>query len=332
MHIPCGNKASLPSLLLAALCACALAMPVPVRAEEAAPAESEPTVAEETASSEAAAAEEAAEPEDAEELPAEGETLEPAGEPALEAAPAPDAPALTEEEQFLAAQADSLVEIDEYQGVLLSAASVGRTTPPDSSNTWFYSDTNPYYQYRSWGLAPCGVSYGGAYTVGNCTWYAWGRASEALGYAPDIDNGNPLWTWQYVRNNGIYPTGSTPRVGALVIGTTPYGSEHIAYVEEVRDGVGYVSESFYGTKSSWPGFASVNFRSGVPVSYAISDVVGYIYLPVYTGPVSRFPDVPQGSASPTCRKAIGPPTSSKRPLTSVSFWATAMATLAPRTT
>ena len=50
-----------------------------------------------------------------------------------------------------------------------------RMAPPEEGNSWYYSDVNPYYRYPD--LAPRADVKSGSYVIGNCAWYAWGRAS-----------------------------------------------------------------------------------------------------------------------------------------------------------
>ena len=129
-----------------------------------------------------------------------------------------------------------------------------RTAPPESSNSWYYSSANPFYAAP--GLAPKEKQEGGSYVIENCTWYAWGRAAEVLGSAPKIGSGTPTAMWNYVRNNRTYETGSTPKPGSLVIGTSN-GSGHVAFVEYVSNGVAYVSESGFKRSATWPGFSNI---------------------------------------------------------------------------
>lgn len=102
-----------------------------------------------------------------------------------------------------------------------------------------------------------------------------------LGYAPNLYPGDPSGMLNRTRETGAYPTGNTPQVGALCIGRS-YNDWHVSVVEEIRDGVPYVSESGWGTSSSWPGYQSVRFHYGPATSWMNNGIVGYIYLPVDT--------------------------------------------------
>ena len=77
------------------------------------------------------------------------------------------------------------------------------------------------------------------YVIGNCTWYAYARASEMNG---KWINSNFRWSaskwWDINKQNRYYPYGSTPKVGAIAC-----YSNHVAVVEKVVNGKPYVSES-----------------------------------------------------------------------------------------
>jgi len=79
---------------------------------------------------------------------------------------------------------------------------------------------------------------------GNCTFYAWGRASEILGKKYDGATGNGV---DYGDEDGIYRTGSTPKQGAIITWSGGSGAGHVAIVENVsQDGQTiWTSESGY---------------------------------------------------------------------------------------
>jgi surface antigen len=116
----------------------------------------------------------------------------------------------------------------------------------------------------------------GRYVIGNCTWYAWGRAAEILGYAPAIGSGMPYDMVSTAQANG-YRTGPVPADGALAVGQTAGGSWHVAVVEDVSGNVPYVSQSAYTTSDNWPGPEGVVFDY-IPLNYAFKGKVTYIYL------------------------------------------------------
>ena len=150
-----------------------------------------------------------------------------------------------------------------------------RTEAPESWNGWFYSDANPYYRHS--GLAPKGEPEDGSYVIGNCTWYAWGRIAEIMGQDPGIGPWDPRGMHSDAVALG-YETGTEPREGALVVGNAYYGNPHVAVVEEIVDGVPYVSQSAYRTSYSWPGYEQVIFEY-VPLTEAFGgNPVTYVYL------------------------------------------------------
>lgn len=150
-----------------------------------------------------------------------------------------------------------------------------RTEPPSGSNAWFYSDINPYYAQV--GLAPKPFPEDGAYVTGNCTWYAWGRASEMLGEELALSAADPLDLLAEVRHSGVYEVGSVPKVGALCIGYSG-GSPHISVVERVATGEAYVSESGFRTSDSWPGYDGINFHYGAVDTWMNGGILGYVYV------------------------------------------------------
>lgn len=176
------------------------------------------------------------------------------------------------------AQEDAVVGLETMSEVFET-----RTTAPDSLNVWFYSNENPYYAHS--GLAPKGIPEDGSYVVGNCTWYAWGRIAEIIGRNPGIGPRDPEGMLSDAVALG-YETGFEPREGALVVGNANYGNAHVAVVEEIIDGVPYVSQSAYRTSSVWPGFEQVVFEY-VPLEEAFGDnPVTYVYFGDYESAAS----------------------------------------------
>lgn len=150
-----------------------------------------------------------------------------------------------------------------------------RTTMPGYSSTagkkYYYTDDNVFYKHN---LGPDRVyhsSYGG-YCVGNCTWYAYGRASEILGMPL---NSEFRWSasqwWNTNKKGNYYPYGSKPKVGAIACYST-----HVAIVEKVVDGQPYVSESGWKVSKEKPEkVSSLKFNYGKPWC---SNPKGYIYI------------------------------------------------------
>ena len=149
-----------------------------------------------------------------------------------------------------------------------------RTTMPglDSAEgkTYYYNKNNPFYAANLGG-----TNYSSSYkqyVIGNCTWYAYARASEMNG---KWINSNFRWSaskwWDINKQNSYYPYGSTPKVGAIAC-----YSSHVAVVEKVVNGKPYVSESGWKLSSSKPtSAAQLYFHYGTPW---YSSPKGYIYV------------------------------------------------------
>lgn len=158
-----------------------------------------------------------------------------------------------------------------------------RTTAPATGSKYYYSSGNIYYNYDRY--APTGKSFdNGKYCVGNCTWYACGRAWELLAKAKkDVDlsifGGNPYGIWVKNKSTGVYKTGNTPKAGALVVFGQQYGNYHIAVVEKVDGDTIYVSESGYKTMYSKPTVSDIVFHYGKITEWNKNrEIIGYIYL------------------------------------------------------
>lgn len=176
--------------------------------------------------------------------------------------------------------------------VTVPAGFVKRTTRPDASNQYYYNKNyNIYYGYNS--LAPTGkkMSDGVSYVTGNCTWYACGRAMEIVAAAGgDINKVKAIFGPDPV---GIYNMnvsraqkglgfsyGSTPKIGALAVFNYGSGGDaHIAVVEDIINGVPYVSESGYSISTKKPTAASIIFKYQSIYNWAGGrSLKGYIYL------------------------------------------------------
>ena len=130
--------------------------------------------------------------------------------------------------------------------------------------------------------------------VGNCTWYAWGRAYEILGTRPSLYTGNAGEWWGYNLNNGYYPYGSVAHVGAVACWSNS-GAGHVAIVEQVNsDGSFVVSESGWSScyfrrhnvsKNGYNGDTSLTFQgfiyidgfSNSPPTFALLTTDKYAY-------------------------------------------------------
>lgn len=165
-----------------------------------------------------------------------------------------------------------------------------RTSAPENSNAWYYSSRNPYYTS---GLA------------GQCTWYAWGRASEILGtsYVQKANgNGGKFWV---NRRTDLYQSTSSdaPRVGALACATGGSSVGHVAVVESIESDGTIVFSEYWG--SSDRGFHLMRYRSGAAWARgsagAGATFQGYIYLqssePVNHDPVGTFDSADGGAGT-----------------------------------
>jgi len=101
-----------------------------------------------------------------------------------------------------------------------------RTTAPDYQT---YASGNPY-----------------PFLIGNCTWYAWARAREILGYTPSTFNGNAGAWYSNNINRGLFSYGQQPSVGAIACWDNwDNNTGHVAVVESVSENQIVVSESGY---------------------------------------------------------------------------------------
>lgn len=145
-----------------------------------------------------------------------------------------------------------------------------RTSCPDTSDSHYFSTANPFYPT----YAP---TPGTLDALGNCTWYAWGRAYEILGSKPQLSTGNAGDWYYYNSSNEIYGySPNAPKVGAIAC-----WENHVAVVEKVNsDGTIMISESSYKIDGVTEG---IRFRTRDNLSGSAPDnygdrFVGYIYL------------------------------------------------------
>lgn len=134
-----------------------------------------------------------------------------------------------------------------------------RTSAPSKSNSFYYSSINPFSSRY----------------VGQCTWYAYGRAYELLGTKPKLCTGNAGNWFSYNKSNGYYQYGSTPKCGAIACWKSN-GAGHVAVVEKVySDGSFEVSHYFGSTDKS---FHYSKYASGKAYKYNGSKFQGFIYI------------------------------------------------------
>lgn len=158
-----------------------------------------------------------------------------------------------------------------------------RTSVPSSSDPnakYYYSDLNRFW--KAGRLAPDFKYYDkimddgktGGYVWGNCTWWAYSRASEVLGEPlnPNLRGNAGQW-WDCNKNGGFYPYGSEPKAGAIVVYAT-----HVAFVEQIVNGQVYVSESGWQTKTEpMSTYDDIYFHYGIPW-HNRETPKGYIYV------------------------------------------------------
>ncbi len=145
-----------------------------------------------------------------------------------------------------------------------------------NSQYWQSQDSNPFP--RNWSLAG-----------GNCTWYAYGRAWELLGYKPSLSlNGAHKW---YTYNDG-YERGTEPRLGAVACWSDDAGTVgHVAIVESIDGDNITFSESGWSYTNS---YFSTPTKNKYNLNYSLGGVErkfqGYIYLPLDDSEVSSSQD------------------------------------------
>lgn len=144
-----------------------------------------------------------------------------------------------------------------------------REKAPDLDDKHYYSDGNVFYKVK---LSPP-FSSNGKPIVGNCTWYAWGRAWELTGSKPTEAGfiGNAYEWWAANKKSGKYQYGSEPRVGSIAVWKSSLpnsdGCGHVAVVEKIENNKVYISESM------WHG-VTFKYREIYQTNY----LYGYIYL------------------------------------------------------
>ena len=162
-----------------------------------------------------------------------------------------------------------------------------RTTLSDSDcqlEYWAYSASGNPFQ-RNWDMAG-----------GNCTWYAYGRAWELLGYKPALSlNGAHKW---YTYNDG-YERGSEPRLGAIACWSDSSNTVgHVAVVEAINGDEITLSESGWSyTKSYFQTVTKNKYDLDFSVGGVTRHFQGYIYLPINNESQNTDP-APQETITP----------------------------------
>ncbi len=150
----------------------------------------------------------------------------------------------------------------------------------DKNAKYYYSDLNRFW--KTGRLAPDFKYYPGlmddgktgGYVWGNCTWWAYSRASEVIGEPLNPNLRGNAGTWYDCNKRGkFYPYGQKPKVGAIVVYST-----HVAFVEKIENGEIIVSESGWQTKTYGPKSTDdFYFHYGKPWRH-YETPKGYIYV------------------------------------------------------
>ena len=161
------------------------------------------------------------------------------------------------------AAAESADDMLPEPGIAEAAGFSQRTSSPNGVS-YYYSSSNPFYS---------------AGYVGECTWYAWGRAYEILGTRPYLPtSGAGRWfneTTAYPKSTNYYAA----KVGAVIC-----YSGHVAVVEAVGGNGAPSAISEGGFRSSYIAgqtIQTINGRSNRYFHYGkdyTSGFQGYIYL------------------------------------------------------
>ncbi len=157
-----------------------------------------------------------------------------------------------------------------FNSISINAAGfTKRTSAPPSGSAYWYSSNNPFWS--------------GGY-VGQCTWYAYGRAYEILGSKPNLSvHGSGQWYSENI-SKGAYSYGSTPKLGAIAC-----WSNHVAVVEEIdSNGIGITVSQYYGSTDQQ--FHYVHYNSGSAYTYGGNVFQGYIYI-INSDPVPPTPTI-----------------------------------------
>ena len=176
-----------------------------------------------------------------------------------------------DEEEVEESSVEERVSLFGYSG-FRSVGYMPRTIAPSGDNKYYYN--NNYNLFPAKGI--------------NCTWYAWGRAYELLGYYPNLCRRDAREWWQYNINTNAFPRGYEPKVGAIACWS--YGSlGHVAVVEKIENGIVYTSSSSIG----WDPENPIPWKNGAyPFRYDVKENIrgfqGYIY--VYSPPAPPKPD------------------------------------------
>lgn len=92
-------------------------------------------------------------------------------------------------------------------------------------------------------FSPLSAMASNPFSTGQCTWWAYKRWTQLLGYEPQFIRGNAGGWYDNCTAAG-FERGSEPRVGAIACWNNGYGDDtgHVAIVEEVNSSSIKVSE------------------------------------------------------------------------------------------
>ena len=202
---------------------------------------------------------------------------------------------------------------------------ISRTAYRNSARENLAGGTPVFYTPKDWPAGTYG-GYGGprykeGYTYyncpspestynGNCTWWCWGRAYEALGISlPTLGDGG---NW-YNNYSGTKSTNVNNLRAGDIICLSDGGYGHVMFVESISGSTVTISQSAYSQRSIWSGRAcmvntyslaelsagrSVDMYRGVDTAYYYT-VVGYLHIGG-SGPTPPGPSAtPSVSVSPS---------------------------------
>lgn len=150
--------------------------------------------------------------------------------------------------------------------IFANAASVNTYTPrltaPAKNNQYYYSDKNIFYKY--------------GYGMPNCTAYAYGRAYEILGKAPNLCPYDADEWYDYNKSNKYYSYGSAPKLGAVACWSYNGGGGHVAVVEKIENNTITFSNSAWSGENFYLTTAAINDSNAGGCSWW--NFQGYIYI------------------------------------------------------
>ncbi len=154
-----------------------------------------------------------------------------------------------------------------------SASNIRESYPNSNESTWHcYSSSNIYKINPN--------------TLGNCTWYAYGRALEKCGVKLSTSSWGHAGYWFGKAKAAGFSVGTEPRENSIICWGDAYGNGHVAFVEKV-DGA-----SVTWTESNWSGPKFKKYTSTHPWTYCNGigkPFQGYIYLNSSSEPVPPPP-------------------------------------------